>query len=115
MTSCNVGKYLQPGEKVLRKNQVTVRMSDSSAVPPEVTEALSDVEKYYYQKPNKKILIFPLQMKPYCLPRPEDSSKLGKFLRANGEPPQYTTEMQRNEPPNKSPRCSRQKAASVPP
>lgn len=87
MTSCNVGKYLQPGEKVLRKNQVTVRMSDSSAVPPEVTEALSDVEKYYYQKPNKKILIFPLQMKLYCLPSPEDSSKLGKFLRANGEPP----------------------------
>lgn len=87
-TSCNVDKYLQPGEKVLRKNQVNIQMADSTAVPAEVSEALSGVQKYYYQKPNKKFLIFPLKMKLYCMTSPSDTGRISKFLRAQGEPPE---------------------------
>lgn len=88
LTSCNVDKYLQPGEKVLRKNQVNIQMADSTAVPAEISEALSGVQKYYYQKPNKKFLIFPLKMKLYCATNPDDTGRISKFLRAKGEPPE---------------------------
>lgn len=42
---------------ILRRNQVNVLMADSSIVTPEVVDALSNVQNYFYQTPNSKILI----------------------------------------------------------
>ena len=56
MTSCSVDKYLQPGQMRLYENRIEVSMADSSAVTPEVSEALADARQYILQTPNKKIL-----------------------------------------------------------
>ena len=76
MGSCSVDKYLQPGQKVLYRNEVNVVMADSSKVTPEVSEALSNVRQFYYQTPNKRFLFMPLRMRLYCSTNPDDSSVL---------------------------------------
>ena len=72
---------------VLRRNQVNVLMADSSVVTPEVVDALSNVQNYFYQTPNSKILIFPFKMRLYCATNPNDSSRWSNFWRTQGEPP----------------------------
>ncbi len=87
MTGCSVDKYLQPGQKVLYENKVNVSMADSSAVPSEVTDALSGAKQYFYQKPNRRILWTPFLMRIYCLSNPDKDNWWNNFLRSNGEPP----------------------------
>lgn len=72
---------------ILRRNQVNVLMADSSIVTPEVVDALSNVQNYFYQTPNSKILIFPFKMRLYCATNPNDSSRWSNFWRTQGEPP----------------------------
>lgn len=87
MTSCSVDKYLGPGEMMLHRNQINLSMADSSAVPPEVTEALSGAKQYYHQNPNKRILWTPVLLRLYCLSNPEKDNWWNNLLRSNGEPP----------------------------
>lgn len=87
MGSCSVDKYLQPGQKVLYRNEVNVVMADSSKVTPEVSEALSNVRQFYYQTPNKRFLFMPLRMRLYCSTNPDDSSGWSNFWRNQGEAP----------------------------
>ena len=85
--SCSVDKYLQPGQKVLHRNEVNVTMVDGSEVPPEVNEALSNIRQYYYQTPNKRFLFMRLKMRLYCSTNPDDSSGWSRFWRNQGEAP----------------------------
>lgn len=85
--SCNVDKYLHDGQRVLRKNSVSIAMADSTAVPAEIRAALADAPKYYHQKPNKKLLFFPLNRWIYCIPAPTDSTLWGKMWHNAGDPP----------------------------
>lgn len=87
LTSCSVNKFLQPGQTVLKRNTLHVAMADSTAVPPEVEQALLDASRYYYQTPNKKILWIPWKMRLYCLTNPNRDNWLNNFVRAQGEPP----------------------------
>ena len=87
LTSCSVNKFLQPGQTVLKRNTLHVAMADSTAVPPEVEQALLDASRYYYQSPNKKILWIPWKMRLYCLTNPNRDNWLNNFVRAQGEPP----------------------------
>lgn len=80
-------KYLSPGQRVLRSNQLRVEMADSSAVGGEIYAALANAQQYYNQKPNKKILTVPLWMRLYCIASPADTSGWAKFWRKTGEPP----------------------------
>ncbi|MBO4752260.1 MAG: BamA/TamA family outer membrane protein [Bacteroidales bacterium] len=87
LTSCGVDKYLRPGEKVLHRNEVNVRMADSGSVPKEVSDALSNTQQYYHQLPNKRFLFMRLKMRLYCSTNPDDSSRWSQFWRNLGEPP----------------------------
>ncbi len=130
MGSCSVDKYLQPGQKVLYRNEVNVVMADSSKVKPEVSEALSNVRQFYYQTPNKRFLFMPLRMRLYCSTNPDDSSGWSNFWRNQGEapevydplaaavkvkPPWCTTPWLLNARRHRLPPCSRPKGASTPP
>lgn len=86
-SSCSVDKYLWPGEKVLLRNQVDIKMSDSTEVPKEVSDALSNLQQYYYQTPNHRFLFMRLKMRLYCSTNPTDSSGWSRFWRNRGEPP----------------------------
>ncbi len=87
LTSCNVHKYVQDGQRVLHKNEIAISMADSSSVSPEIRSALSNAPQYYTQKPNKKILFLPLMRMLYCIPNPNDSSLWGNLWHSAGEPP----------------------------
>lgn len=87
LTSCSVDKYLRPGEKVLHRNEVNIQMADSSSVPKEVSEALSNTQQYYHQLPNKRFLFMRLKMRLYCSTNPDDSSRWSHFWRNLGEAP----------------------------
>ena len=86
-TSCSVDKYLQPGEKWLYENRINISMADSSAVTPEVSEALAEAKQYFHQSPNRRILWMPLSMRLYCLSNPGKDNWFNNLLRSNGEPP----------------------------
>ena len=100
MTGCSVDKYLQPGQRVLYDNKVNVTMADSSAVPDEVTEALSGVKQYFYQKPNRRILWMPVLMKIYCLSNPDKDNW-------------STTALQPSVPPHNWLHCSKPRGVSI--
>ena len=51
-TSCYTYRYMDEGEHVLYHNEFDIKMADSSAVSPEVKDALKNVQTYSYQKPN---------------------------------------------------------------
>ncbi len=87
LTSCSADKYLQPGEKVLKKNKIDITMADSSEVSKEIYSAMSDAKKYYSQKPNKKLLGIRAKMRMYCSTNPTDSSGWSNWWRKRGEPP----------------------------
>ena len=87
LTSCSVDKYLRPGEKVLHRNEVNVRMADSSEVTKEVSDALSNTQQYYNQLPNKRFLFMRLKMRLYCSTNPDDTSGWSRFWRNLGEAP----------------------------
>ena len=87
MTGCSVDKYLQPGQMMLYENRIHVSMADSTEVPPEVDEALSDAKQYFHQTPNKRILWTPIYLRLYCLSNPDKDNWWNNFLRSNGEPP----------------------------
>lgn len=67
LTSC-VGRFVADGEHVLDRIELDVAMADSSAVTPEVRDALKKVENYYTQKPNSKFLLqgLPIGKWIYC-------------------------------------------------
>lgn len=87
LSSCSVEKFLQPGQKVLQRNEVVVRMADSSDVPPEMSDVVSQLQQYYYQEPNRKFLFMRIGMRLYCSTNPADSSGWSRFWRNQGEPP----------------------------
>ena len=87
LSSCSVDKYLQPGQKVLYRNQIDLRMADSTDAPPEITQTLANMQQYYHQLPNKRFLFMRLKMRLYCSTNPTDSSAWARFWRNQGEPP----------------------------
>lgn len=87
MSSCNVDRYLAPGQRVLVHNSMEITMTDSTSVTPEVESAMANVRQYYYQTPNKRMLGVPLKLWMYCLPKPGDTSWLARFWHRQGEPP----------------------------
>lgn len=87
MAACSPGKYLQPGERVLQGNSMRVEMADSSAVPKEVVAALTGAERYFLQKPNKRMLFTRAKMRLYCSTNPDDTSWWAQMWRRQGEPP----------------------------
>lgn len=87
LASCSAEKYLQPGQMLLKRNELDISMADSSAVTPEVAAALADVQRYYYQKPNKRVMWVPLWLHLYCSTNPSDSSHWSNFWRNAGEAP----------------------------
>lgn len=87
LASCSADKYMQPGQMLLKRNQLNISMADSSHVPPEVADALADAQHYIYQKPNKRILWVPVWLKLYCATNPTDSSRWSNFWRRTGESP----------------------------
>lgn len=86
-SSCNVDKYLQNDQRILRNNSIDITMADSTSVTSEIRSALSNASQYYIQKPNKKILFIPFNRILYCIPTPEDSSFWGKLWHKAGKPP----------------------------
>lgn len=64
-------------------------MADSSNVPPEVSDALSDMKKYVKQKPNSRLLgVGPrVSMFIYGLSNPEKDNFWHKYLRRKGQAP----------------------------
>ena len=62
-------------------------MADSTEVPDEVAEVLSNVKRYYRQNPNRRILWVRAEMRLYCASNPQSDSRFARFLRNNGEPP----------------------------
>ena len=91
-TSCmSVDKYLQPHEHHLVKNTFTVTMPDGTTPPKEINEALSNVENYVVQEPNKRLLgkVIPwkVKMRIYCMSSPSDSNWINNYLRRIGEAP----------------------------
>ncbi len=90
LTSCSFEKYLGEGESLLFKTEQTVMMADSSAVTPEVKDALKKSWNYHLQRPNSKVLgiqKLPVGMWIYCVASPTDSSFWGKYWRNLGQAP----------------------------
>lgn len=85
--ACKVDRYLGPGERVLRSNQLIVSMSDSTEVTSEVKEALANAQQYYSQSPNKRILKVPVMLGLYTMAAPQDSSLWGRIWHRTGEAP----------------------------
>ena len=89
-TGCrSVDKYLQPDERLLSYSTYKVHMADSSNVPPEVYDALSDMKKYARQSPNSRLLgVGPrMSLFIYCLSNPDKDNFLHRYLRRKGQPP----------------------------
>lgn len=90
LTSCYTYRYVPEGEHVLYHNELTVAMSDSSEVSPEVKEALKDFRTYYSQRPNSKLLgIKPLRfsMGIYGIASPKNKTFIGDYFRRLGQAP----------------------------
>lgn len=90
LTSCSFKKYLGESENLLRNVEQTVVMADSSAVTPEVKDALQKSQNYYLQRPNSKVLgieKLPVGMWIYCIASPTDSSFWGRYWRNMGQAP----------------------------
>lgn len=90
LSSCSTDKYLGEGECRLHSIEQTVTMADSSAVPPEVTDALKKSRNYYLQQPNSKFLgmeNMTIGMWIYCIASPTDSSFWGRYWRNLGQAP----------------------------
>lgn len=89
-SSCYVGRYVGEGEHVLHKVVLDVQMADSSAVTPEVEDALRRAPNYYTQRPNSKFL--GIQWAPvgkwiYGISSPTDNSIWGRYWRRLGQAP----------------------------
>ena len=56
LASCSVSKYVGPDQHVLHDVTLDLQMADSSAVTPEVKDAVKHAKKYYLQRPNTKFL-----------------------------------------------------------
>ena len=91
LASCGgVRRYLSDGEHILYKNSLDVQMADSSAVTPEVQEALKRVKNYYRQKPNSKVFGIDrlrVGMTVYGWASPKDSTIWGNYWRRMGQAP----------------------------
>ena len=88
--SCrSVDKFVQPDERVLNHNVFQIQMADSSEVPSEINEALSDMKKYVKQKPNSHVLGKGprLSMYIYCLSNPDKDNFWHRYLRRKGQAP----------------------------
>lgn len=89
-TGCRgVEKFLQPGERVLSHNKYEISMADSSKVPDEVYDALSDMKKYARQMPNSRFLGKGprVSMHIYCLSKPSKDNFWHRYLRRKGQAP----------------------------
>ncbi len=96
LTSCGgVRRYLADGEHILYKNMLDVQMADSSAVTPEVQDALKRAKNYYRQKPNSKVLGIDrlrVGMTIYGWASPSDSTIWGSYWRRLGQAPRVYDE-----------------------
>lgn len=96
LTSCgSVRRYIPEGEHLLYKNRIDVQMADSSAVTPEVQDALKRAKNYILQKPNSKVFgIDKLRvgMTIYGWTSPTDSSLWGNYWRRMGQAPRIYDE-----------------------
>lgn len=89
-TSCYVNRYIPEGSHRLDNTKQTVVMADSSAVPPEIEEALKNSGNYYLQRRNAKVFgikWLPVGMWIYGIASPSDSSFVGNYFRRLGEAP----------------------------
>ena len=89
-TGCYVGRYVPEGQHVLHHVDLDVSMSDSSAVTPEVSDALQHADAYYRQRPNIKLLgikWLPVSKWIYGVASPADSTFWGRYWRRLGSAP----------------------------
>ena len=86
-SSCGVDKYLNEGERVLNRNQVTTLMDDGSPASKDVRAASKEASKYITQQPNKRFLGVRSYMRLFCSTNPDDTSGWANFWRARGEAP----------------------------
>ncbi|MBR1644644.1 MAG: BamA/TamA family outer membrane protein [Bacteroidales bacterium] len=112
LTSCSMEKYMEPTDKVLKRNHYDIGMTDGSPVPNEVAAALSGISTSYTAQtaashatglrlktraycffknvaiPSRLVLpVLRLKTHLYCLANPADSNWLNRYLRREGEPP----------------------------
>ena len=90
LTSCYTNRYIPEGCHRLDETVQTVVMSDSTEVPPEVTEALKNAENYYVQRRNSKVFgvrWLPVGMWLYSIASPTDSTIWGNYWRRLGQAP----------------------------
>lgn len=89
-SGCYTNRYIPEGSYRLDHTEQTVAMADSSAVPPEVTEALKNSENYYVQRKNSKVFgikRLPVGMWIYSIASPKDSTIWGNYWRRLGQAP----------------------------
>ena len=90
LTSCTVGKYIPEGGHLLHDIELKVEMADSSAVTPEVKDAIKHAKKYYSQRPNTKVLgikWLPSSMWTYCFLTDTTSNFWNNSMHRLGEAP----------------------------
>ncbi len=89
LASCaNTSRVLQPDDRLLYRNRYDVSMADGSEVLPEVSHALSDINKYVRQQPKNGFLnIHHSVVNTYYAVRLSDSSWWARTMRSLGTAP----------------------------
>lgn len=90
MTGCTIDRYVGEGEHVLHDIVLDVQMADSSAVTPEVKDAVKQAKKYYVQRPNTKFLglkNLPMSKWVYCFMTDTTSNLWNNGFHRLGEAP----------------------------
>ena len=86
-TSCSIDKYVGEHESILAENKYVIEPADESVASKESIRALTKLNNYTVQTPNKKFLWMRPKMRTYCLSNPSDSNFVNRTLRKQGEPP----------------------------
>ena len=89
-TGCYTNRYIPEGSYRLDEVEQTVTMADSSAVGPEIKDALKKSSNYYVQRNNSKVFgvrWLPVGMWLYSVATPTDSSFWGNYWRRLGQAP----------------------------
>lgn len=87
LSSCNLSRFVADDEYVLKRNQYDISCTDTTANVECISDALTNINNYAYQHPNKKIVFFRLPLLVYSLSNPDNNNWLNRFLRDNGESP----------------------------
>ncbi|MBP5190173.1 MAG: BamA/TamA family outer membrane protein [Bacteroidales bacterium] len=90
LSSCaSTDKFIQPGERVLSRNEYQITTPDGNKPSKEIDEALSEMKKFTKQNPNTHLLgVGPrVSMRIYCLSNPNKNNFWHNYLRRKGKAP----------------------------